>query len=182
MGKFIFGVIIGVLLVMGAVYFYFSTGIAPVATAAKPMPFENKFANMALHAKIDKEAPKTVPIQADEATYTAGAEIYKENCAVCHGLPAGSQTAIALGMFPKPPKLLQGKGVTDDPPGETYWKAANGIRMTGMPAFDKTLSTTQLWQVSLLLANADKISPALRDSLMTPPPVPAVPTQQTKKP
>jgi thiosulfate dehydrogenase len=29
--------------------------------------------------------------------------------------------------------------------------------MTGMPAFDKHLSPTEMWQVSLLLANADKL-------------------------
>jgi thiosulfate dehydrogenase len=34
---------------------------------------------------------------------------------------------------------------------------ANGIRMTGMPSFQQSLSTTQMWQVSLLLANADKV-------------------------
>ena len=27
-------------------------------------------------------------------------------------------------MFPTPPHLFKGHGVTDDPPGETYWKVA----------------------------------------------------------
>jgi mono/diheme cytochrome c family protein len=36
---------------------------------------------------------------------------------------------------------------------------ANGIRLTGMPAFKDILSETQIWQVSLLLANADKPLP-----------------------
>jgi thiosulfate dehydrogenase len=170
MGKFVFGVIVGVVAVFVVVYAYFATGSAPVATSAKPMPFEKKFANMALHAKIEKEMPKTVPIQADDATYAAGAQVYKEHCAVCHGLPGQEQTAIAKGMFPKPPKLMEGKGVTDDPAGETYWKADNGIRMTGMPGFGKFLSTTQIWQVSLFLANADKLPQSVRDSLTTVPP------------
>lgn len=47
-------------------------------------------------------------------------------------------------------------GVSDDPVGVTYWKVANGIRLTGMPAFDHTLSETERWQVSLLMAGADK--------------------------
>ena len=145
-----------------------------MATIAAPMPFERTIARMALHARLDKEMPKTVPIQADDAAYTAGAQIYKDNCAVCHGLPTGTPTAIAQGMFPKPPKLLQGKGVTDDPPGETYWKVERGIRMTGMPGFDKTLSTTQMWQVSLLLANADKLPAPVKDSLTTVAASPAV--------
>ncbi len=50
-------------------------------------------------------------------------------------------------------------GVTDDPPGETYWKVANGIRLTGMPSFKSVLTDTEMWQVSLLLANADKPLP-----------------------
>jgi thiosulfate dehydrogenase len=164
MGKFILGLIVGLLVIPAVVYLYFSTGAAPVATAAPPMPFEKTMASMALHARLDREMPKSVPISADEAGYAAGAQIYKDHCAVCHGLPGQAQTAIAKGMFPKPPLLLEGKGVTDDSPGETYWKVAGGIRMTGMPGFDKSLSTTQMWQVSLLLANADKLPKTVKES------------------
>lgn len=165
MSKFVVGLIVGLLIVPVTVFIYFAAGIAPVATAAPPMPFEKMFASMALHARIDKEMPKSAPIAADEAAYSAGAQIYKEDCAVCHGLPGQAPTAIAKGMFPKPPKLMEGKGVTDDPAGETYWKVANGMRMTGMPGFDKTLSTTQMWQVSLLVANADKMPKSVADGL-----------------
>ena len=167
MGKFLFGLILGLVLLPAGVYFYFSTGIAPVATSAPPMPFEKMFARMALHARQEKEVPKTVPISADEPNLMAGAQVYKEHCAVCHGLPAQPQTAIASGMFPKPPKLMEGTGVTDDPPGETYWKVSGGIRMTGMPGFAKALSTTQMWQVSLLCANADKAPTSVKQSLTT---------------
>lgn len=181
MRKFLFGVIIGLALLPIAVYFYFSRGIAPVATSAPPMPFEKTLARMALHARLDKEMPKTVPIAADEAAYAAGAQVYKEHCAVCHGLPGQPQTAIARGMFPDPPKLMEGKGVTDDPPGETYWKVSGGIRMTGMPGFEKTLSTTQMWQVSLLCANADKMSAAVKDILAGVPPTPVAAPPVVKK-
>jgi len=183
MGKFVFGLIVGIVVVPVIVYFYFSRGIAPVATSAPPMPFEKTFARMALHARLDKEVPKSVPITADEAAYGAGAEVYKQHCAVCHGLPGVPQSAIASGMFPKPPQLFRGKGVTDDEPGETYWKVANGIRLTGMPAFKNNLSETQMWQVSLLLANADKISDAVKQELKPPAPaaVPTPPSSQKQK-
>jgi len=180
MGKFLFGLIIGAVVVPLVVYCYFSTGMAPVATAASPMPFEKSFARMALHARLDKEMPKTVPVSADEAAFTAGAQIYKDHCAVCHGLPGQPQTAIATGMFPKPPKLMQGTGVTDDPPGETYWKVAGGIRMTGMPGFSKTLSTTHMWQVSLLCANADKLPDSARQILTGTAPASAAPVEVKK--
>ena len=159
MGKFLLGLILGLVLLSAVIYFYFAQGIAPVATSAPPMPFEKMFASMALHARLNKEVPQTVPISADEPNLAAGAQVYKDHCAVCHGLPGQPQSAIASGMFPKPPKLMSGKGVTDDPPGETYWKVSGGIRMSGMPGFEKTLSTTEMWQVSILLANADKPLP-----------------------
>jgi hypothetical protein len=60
-------------------------------------------------------------------------------------------------MFPRPPQLFKGTGVTDNSVGETYWKIANGIRLTGMPAYTGSLSEREMWQVSLLLARADKL-------------------------
>ena len=125
---------------------------------------------MALHAAVRKHAPKNSPVPADEANLAAGARVYRSSCAVCHGLPEQPVTPIARGLFPKPPALFEGKGVTDDPPGETYWKAANGIRLTGMPGFKGALSDTELWQVSLLLAHADKLSPSVRKILSAPAP------------
>jgi thiosulfate dehydrogenase len=174
MVKFVFGVIIGMLLICGGVYLYFSLGMAPVASAAEAMPFEKRLAKMALHKRVEKEMPKSAPIQPDENNMAAGAQIYKDNCAVCHGLPNQNQTAISKGMFPKPPQLFRGHGVTDDPPGETYWKTANGIRLTGMPAFKNALNDNQLWQVSMLVANADKLPPSAANLLgSTQPPIQA---------
>ena len=156
--KFILGLIIGILILPLCGYIYFRFGYAPVATAAAPMPFEKKMVSMALRAKIRAEAPKSSPIQPDEPNLTAGAKVYVVNCAFCHGLPSLPPTAAAKGMFPVPPQLFNADDmVTDDPVGSIYWKVNNGIRMTGMPSFNKSLSPTEMWQVSLLLNRADKL-------------------------
>ena len=177
--KFFAGLILGLLVVPLGAYMYFAGGSAPVATTDSDMPFEQYFAHKALDARIAKEMPKTVPIQPSEANYLAGADLYKQHCAVCHGLPLTPKTAIATGMYPKPPLLLEGKGVTDDEPGESYWKISNGIRLTGMPGFSKSLSETQMWQIALLVANAEKLPPPAKALLVAPPPsmppAPAVP-------
>ena len=130
-----------------------------------PLPFERKLAHGALKAHIEKQGPKESPVPANEANFLEGAEVYKTDCAVCHGLPGENKTAIADGMFPQPPQLFHGTGVTDDPVWETRWKVENGIRLTGMPGFRGRLTDKQLWQVSQLLANADKISPAVKAAL-----------------
>jgi len=45
--------------------------------------------------------------------------------------------------------------------------------MTGMPGFSERLGETKMWQVSVLLKNADKISPAVKAELTSAPtPVP----------
>ena len=70
--------------------------------------------------------------------------------------------------FPTPPELFKGQGVTSDPVGVTYWKVANGIRLTGMPGFNGSLSTEQMWQVSLLLSNANKLPDTVVSALKEP--------------
>lgn len=165
MKKVILGIILGWVLVPVGTLIYFKAGMVPVATAAPPMPFERTLARIGLSTAIDKEAPKSAPFTPDEQAYLAGAQSYRQNCAVCHGLPQQSPTAIAKGMYPRPPQLFTGHGVTDDPPGETYWKVANGIRLTGMPGFKPSLSEAEMWQVSLLLANADKLPAPVQQAL-----------------
>jgi thiosulfate dehydrogenase len=168
MRQFIFGFIAAVVLILAAGYSYIELGLAPVATASAPLPFEKLITGIALNARVNKEAPTSSPIQPSDEVYLAGAKIYQNNCAVCHGLPGQDKTAIAKGEFPKPPELFKGKGVSDDPPGVTYWKVANGIRLTGMPGFTRSLTPEQMWQVSLLLANSDKLSPSIRSALQGP--------------
>lgn len=190
MKRFLFGLILGLLIPAAVAYGYFRFGYAPIATAARPMPFEEKMANMALQAHIQKEAPKKdAPIPADEANLTAGASLFKENCAFCHGLPNQKATPAAKGMFPIPPQLWEkDEMVTDEPVGVTFWKVSNGIRMTGMPAFGETLTPTQVWQVTLLLGHADRLPPQTRAALNKPAEepaprqnAPAPPPQRKKK-
>jgi thiosulfate dehydrogenase len=184
------GIILGLLLAFvlgfGGVYLYFSGGHAPVATKSPEMPFEHKFAHMAQEAYLAKLPHLPSPVPEDEANFLAGAKVYKEHCAVCHGLPGEPKTAIADGMFPPPPQLFRGTGVTDDEAWETYWKVSGGIRMTGMPGFSDHLGETKMWQVSVLLRNADKISPAVKAELASPQitttSLPTSPTPSTTSP
>jgi mono/diheme cytochrome c family protein len=76
-------------------------------------------------------------------------------------------------MYPPAPQLWAPHrggvvGVSDDPPGESFWKVENGIRLTGMPAFGKILNPTQMWQVTLLLAHANQPPAAALDILKPP--------------
>lgn len=125
MRMFLLGLLIGLILIPLAVWVYFRFGFAPVATAAGAMPFEKYLARVALHTRIDREAPKSSPLLGNDANYEAGAHVYREQCALCHGLPNQPEPFIGTGEYPHPPQLFKGHGVTDDPAGETYWKVSN---------------------------------------------------------
>jgi mono/diheme cytochrome c family protein len=163
------GILLGFVLVGVGGYFYFASGQVPVATGSPEMAFERKFAKLALHAYLDRLPHPNPPVPADETNFLAGAKVYKEDCAVCHGLPGEPHNAIGNGMFPKPPLLFRGVGVTDDDTWESYHKVSGGIRMTGMPGFKDRLSDTQMWQVSVLLKNADKLPASVKAELAPPP-------------
>ena len=162
-GKLLLGFILGILAVAAAGFAYLQFGALPVATSDKPFPMEERIVSFPLNARIAREK-KTPPFGTSEDAFEEGAHIYQHDCASCHGTP-GHDVAFAKYMYPSAPQLWRKHGssavvgVSDDEPGETYWKVANGIRLTGMPAYNHLLSETQMWQVSLLLANADKDLP-----------------------
>jgi len=143
---------------------------------------EAKIAHMALKARISKEATKSSPVAADETNMTQGAHIYVENCAFCHGFGGEKASFAAKGMFPVPPQLLSEDMVTDDPVGETYWKVENGIRLTGMPGFKDMLTPTQMWQVSQMLTQADKLSGQIKAALAKPAAIPVAAPSATPAP
>src|SRR5580704_15025535 len=166
MRGFFAGVVITLLVIVLGAIFYFKTGMAPVATADPPMPFEKTLAKMGLHARMDKEMSQRDVSGFTTADLLSGADVYQRNCAFCHGLLQQPATGAAIGMFPKPPQLLTVKEtVADDPAGETYWKVKNGIRLSGMPGFSASLTDLQMWQVSALLARADKLPPEVQGAL-----------------
>jgi len=162
-GRFVLGFILALVLVAVGLAAYFKFGAPPVAVADKPFPFEKAIVQLPLDARIGREM-KTAPFGTSEDVFEAGAHVFKNECASCHGTP-GHDVPFAKSMYPAAPQLWKKHshgnvvGVSDDEVGETYWKVANGIRLTGMPSYEHVLSDTQMWQVSLLLKNADQPLP-----------------------
>jgi len=162
-GRFVLGFVAALVVVAAGLAGYLRFGALPVAVADKAFPFEKAIVHVPLNARIDREM-KTAPFGTSEDVFEAGAHVYKAECASCHGTP-GHDVAFARWMYPSAPQLWKKHarnnvvGVSDDEPGETYWKVANGIRLTGMPSYEHVLTETQMWQVSLLLKNADQPLP-----------------------
>ena len=171
--SFVFGFAFAFLFAIGGVFLYLRYGHPPVAVADAPFPQEGQVTHIPLSARIGRELA-TAPMTPGTADFIAGAQVYVKQCSVCHGTPA-QESPIAKQMFPAAPQLWKKHGhsdvvgVSDDEPGETYWKVANGIRLSGMPAFNHLLNQTEMWQVSLLLKHADQpLDPQVASVLRTP--------------
>jgi hypothetical protein len=163
---FVLGILLTLAVLAGGAYVFVKAGGVSMETTAPPLPLEKTVAGMALRASIGRAVDEKNPLSFNDDSMLGAARKYKQNCAVCHGTPGQPRTAISQGMFPDPPQLFEKDGMMmDDPQGETFWKLTHGIRLSGMPGFASTLSDTERWQLSMLLAHADKLSPAVQAEL-----------------
>lgn len=177
--KFLIGLVAGVVAVPVVAFVLAFFGALPVATSASPLPLERALAETALHAKISAQAPKQIGIPVNEANIVTGAQIYRDHCSECHGLPTQPQPANTAGMFPPVPQFFkhrdggEHRGQPQQLPANfvtrataaTYWRTRNGIRLTGMPSFEKALTDEQIWQVSLFLASRRNLPAAAQPYL-----------------
>jgi len=165
--KFLLGFLFAIVLIAGGGWLYLKYGHVPVAANDPAFPMEEDIVKVPLHSRIDREMQQP-PFPASEDAFEAGAEIYKDECSSCHGLP-GQEVDFSKWMYPAAPQLWRAHakkkagrkivGVSDDDPGETFWKVKNGIRLTGMPSYQHILSDAEMWDVALLLKNADQPLP-----------------------
>jgi mono/diheme cytochrome c family protein len=166
LGWFVLGVLASIVLLSAGTYAFVRGGGVPMATTAAPLPFEHALARLALRASLKSALRLKNPTPADETNLMAAARVYQRHCAICHGVAGTAPTAIAKGMFPAPPQLFtKDDMITEDPDGEIYWKVTHGIRLTGMPGFENTLTDTERWQTTILLSKADKLPEAVQVAL-----------------
>jgi thiosulfate dehydrogenase len=177
MRKYLIAFIIGILLVPAAFYLYLRSGHAPVATSASPLPFERFFARLAMRATISRELPKAEAKPPTETELVGGAQIYRQYCGVCHGIPNQPPSAIAKGMYPRPPQFFHSEPVPAYNPSlplhpasqKTYWKVKHGVRLTGMPGFQDSFTEQQIREVSQFVSNARILPPAAAAALESQP-------------
>jgi glucose/arabinose dehydrogenase len=133
---------------------------AGAADPAEPVPF---------HGAPTEAAGWANPLTGDSQAVAAGAALYAQHCAACHG-----QSAQGSGNVPS---LAQGSAQTV-PAGELFWFIGHGSVGDGMPSFD-SLPEQQRWQVvsylqSLQARAVNAVAPpqASGSPLEAPPPVP----------
>ena len=136
-------------------------GFLPVNANTPPPGWEKGLALRAMDAAVERHAPKTAnPIPPTDENLAQGMVIYNMNCAVCHGSPAKKENPLGHSFYPPVPQFPEDP--PDKPDNENHWIIKNGVRYTGMPAWDRTLSEDDMWKVTLLLGHWNNLPPAVK--------------------
>jgi mono/diheme cytochrome c family protein len=93
----------------------------------------------------DNERDRVNPLEARADAAAAGAKIFRQSCASCHG--EGAEGKIERKHFR--PNLHSGR-VKQATPGELFWLLTNGSQKNGMPSWSR-LPDAQRWQIITFL-------------------------------
>jgi mono/diheme cytochrome c family protein len=172
MVKFILGMIFGVLVVAGGAYYFLEHGYVNFGADSTPSDLESKIAMGAVDAWTDRSGgDEKNPLQTTEENLTAGATLYLNHCAGCHGLPSNPDSQFRRSFYPPAPGFYREMPDMEDT--GNFHIIKHGIRWTGMPAWGSTLSDQQIWQVVLFFDNMHKLPPAAAKVLESPAASPA---------
>ncbi len=162
MGKFILGVIVTlIVLILGGLGFAM-LGFFPTAANVEPGHMERRFAMGAVDASMERHAPRiNNPLMPSDSNLEDGMKLYTMNCALCHGGLDRKTSPLTNSFFPPAPNLISDP--PDDPEWHIFYTIRTGVRYSGMPAWDKSLTEPDMWKITLLLSHLDKLPPAVQD-------------------
>ena len=122
----------------------------------------SRWAMGAVDASMERHAPRiTTPLTPTDPYLEDGMKLYTMNCALCHGGLDRKPSGLAKSFYPPPPNLISDP--PDDPEWHIFYTIRTGVRYTGMPAWDKTLSEQDMWKITMLLSHLDKLPPAVQE-------------------
>ena len=137
-------------------------GFLPTHANTPPPRMEMHLAMSALDASMERHAPRTNnPIPPTDENLIEGLKLYTMNCALCHGGLDRKPSALGKSFYPPAPSLILYP--IDDPEWRVFYTIRTGIRYTGMPAWDKTLSESDMWKVTSFLTRVEKLPPAVQE-------------------
>ncbi len=168
-------VLLGLAAVAAGVAFIYS-GRADVAATSPPWAVTEWVLSTAMERAVRRQARAIeAPEYLDDAKRVrAGAAAYDAMCVSCHGAPGVERGAVAEGLEPEPPELVDEAGEWSA--AELFWFTKHGVRNTGMPGFGPTHSDEELWEMVAFVERLPRMSAAEYRSLASPPPTPAPPS------
>src|SRR3984885_3571341 len=128
--------------ILGVLYVKVIPGLS--SARSDPPAAETILATWLLHQSVPFEAKMSVNPAPDPSDVAEGKDLYRQKCETCHGIDGGGRTPIGSNEFPRVP-TLRSAAIAATSDGELFYHIRNGIRNTGMPAWN--LPDRQIWQL-----------------------------------
>jgi mono/diheme cytochrome c family protein len=152
---------------LGAMVFVWS-GWYDISANVQHTPAVYWLLEKTMHQSVKRRAAGIAAPALDDAVLVSrGAQCYRDKCAQCHGGPGVAQAEIGRSMQPLPGPLVDASARWQ--PQELYWIARNGIKMSGMPAWQHRLPDDDLWALVAFMQRLPNLTAAEFRSLSSQP-------------
>ena len=160
MRKFGLGFVIAAIAVLAAEFVYVRFGFVNPRADITENSVEKSIAMPALDASVDRHAPDVKnPVPPTNDNLIAGMKLYQTSCASCHGDIQRPDALLADALYPRAPQFV--KDAPDMPENQNFYIIRHGVRLSGMPAWDKALTEQEMWQLTTFLSHMDKLPPQI---------------------
>ena len=103
----------------------------------------------------------------DPKRIAMGAVNYSAMCTGCHLAPGVTDSEIRPGLYPTPPNLSK---LGSEDAKRTFWIIKHGIKMSAMPAWGKTHTDEQMWNMTAFIRKMPGMTAAQYQALGGKPP------------
>src|SRR3984885_9394794 len=146
-------IVVAAAAIIGVLYARVIPGLSSART--EPPAAETILATWLLHQSVPFGAKMSVNRAPDPSDVAAGKDLYREKCETCHAYDGGGKTPIGSNEFPRVP-TLRSPAIAATRDGELFYHIRNGIRNTGMPAWD--LPDRQIWQLVSFIRHLPEVA------------------------
>jgi mono/diheme cytochrome c family protein len=147
-------------LMLGVISAVLGAWLAGCTAEKPPSREETSVANAAKDVVIPLEAGKMKnPLPQTDEVVSQGQEVFLGSCAQCHGADARGDSNIGPKMYP-PAADLTSPHVQHWSDGELFWIIQNGVRLTGMPSWQSSISENDTWKLTHFIHNLPRLGAA----------------------
>ena len=117
-------------------WLYLKLGYVDLRANSEPSWLESELALTAVDASAARHAPRQQnPVPTTEANLLAGARLYRDKCADCHGRPDNPVSDYGGSFNPRAPQFMKVRpGLPDN---QNFYIIKYGVRRSAMPAWGK---------------------------------------------
>ena len=129
---------------------FINSGIYDIAATTPHFDLTHKLMRTLMEQSIKRHAQDVkVPDLNDPEKVHSGFKNFNAMCVTCHGAPGAAASEISKGLYPAPPNLAEAAKAWTS--AELYVIIKNGIKMSGMPAWEQSHSGDEMWAIVAFL-------------------------------